>query len=182
MTEHHAGPRHERQATADLATAMLGRLRGHPRERSHAEDHPNGDRAWWRCVPLDDAVQAAHDAALAGPEEPATAWPAVDCGYNGLHDHRVTGGYVGPFTGPHPAESEGPVTAERLGVERLRKVAARTRDLLANYLWNEDDSGDDSNLEAAYDRLRDLLGPSTEEGIGKTLAAVYDTRMNDDTR
>jgi hypothetical protein len=31
-------------------------------------------------------------------------WPSSDCTYVGLHDHRVEGGYVGPWEGPHTAE------------------------------------------------------------------------------
>jgi hypothetical protein len=54
----------------------------------------------------------------------------------------------------------------------LREAAERTRDLLANYLWNEDDSGDENDLVAAYDELRDILGPSTEAGVGATLARL----------
>ena len=52
----------------------------------------------------------------------------------------------------------------------VEEVARRTRDLLANYLWNEDDSGDENDLIAAYDELRAILGPSTEVSVGETLA------------
>ena len=57
----------------------------------------------------------------------------------------------------------------RLGEERL----ARARDLVANYLWNEDDSGDDDQLQRAYDEMAAVLGPSTEESVGDTLAKAY---------
>ncbi len=42
------------------------------------------------------------------------------------------------------------------------------RDLLANYLWNEDDSGNEADLEAAYHRLEAIFGPSSEESIART--------------
>lgn len=50
----------------------------------------------------------------------------------------------------------------------LREAAIRTRDLLAWYCFSEDDSGDDDDLVAAYDELRAILGPSTEEGVAAT--------------
>lgn len=56
--------------------------------------------------------------------------------------------------------------------EALRTAAEKARDLIANYLWNEDDSGDENDLHAAYDTLRHVLGPTTEEGLGQTLAAL----------
>jgi hypothetical protein len=49
----------------------------------------------------------------------------------------------------------------------------RARDLTANFLWNEDDSGDEDQLGRAYDLLVEVLGHSTEESVGQTLAAEY---------
>ena len=47
------------------------------------------------------------------------------------------------------------------------------RDLVANYLWNEDDSGDDDQLSFAYDLLAAVLGHASEESVGQTLGALY---------
>ena len=55
-------------------------------------------------------------------------------------------------------------------LDALTAAATKTRDRLAWWLWSEDDSGDDNELVAAYDELRAILGPSTEEGVAATLA------------
>lgn len=54
----------------------------------------------------------------------------------------------------------------------ITEAAIRARDLIAYYLWSEDDSGDENHLEAAYEALRAVLGPSTEESVGTTLVAI----------
>lgn len=46
-----------------------------------------------------------------------------------------------------------PHDAPALDRDRLASI----RDLLANYLWNEDDSGNENDLEEAHDELRDYL-------------------------
>ena len=56
----------------------------------------------------------------------------------------------------------------------IEALAAMVRDLIAYYLWSEDDSGDENLLEAAYEELRAVLGPSTEESVGAALAAIQD--------
>lgn len=56
--------------------------------------------------------------------------------------------------------------------DALRVAAERARDLVANYLWNEDDSGDETDLEAAHDLLVAVVGPGSEQSVGETLAAL----------
>lgn len=55
------------------------------------------------------------------------------------------------------------------GYVPIVESARRARDLVANYLWNEDDSGDEDDLHEAYEALRRVLGPSTPESVGATL-------------
>lgn len=58
------------------------------------------------------------------------------------------------------------------GNEALRTAATKARDLIAHYLWSEDDSGDEDDLHTAYEGLGAIIGPTTEEGLGQTLARL----------
>lgn len=69
----------------DRASAE-GLLRGNPRNREHREETNEG-RRFWRCVPLADAMQAAHDAAHGR----ASAEPRPDSGIDALPRLRLTG-------------------------------------------------------------------------------------------
>lgn len=54
---------------------------------------------------------------------------------------------------------------------RLREAGVVARDMIARWLFEEDDSGDDNDLDYAYDALMGILGPTTEESLAATMAA-----------
>ena len=79
-----------------------------------------------------------------------------------------------PLAGPClPLDAEGAEHRDEDHVP-ITGAAIKARDLIANFLWNEDDSGDENNLLDAYDLLRETIGPSTEESLAETLAAIPD--------
>jgi len=61
--------------------------------------------------------------------------------------------------------------ARAVPVEGDRDRLAAIRDLIARYLWEEDDSGDENDLVEAHDWLRDYLAGVSLTGSGLREAA-----------
>ena len=124
--------------------------RDNPKSRWHEEQVTPDYRSSWACVPLTDAVYEAEARSLS-PAEGLRGCAPGECTHCDRDRAALT---------EAPQEESG-----------LREA----RDLIATYLWNEDDSGDENDLLDAYDKMAAVLGASTEESVGRTLAASQES-------